>query len=83
MARSKTKEMNPPISQIGADSKDQQTYAVIGAAIEVHRQLGPGFLEAVYQQALAIELSARNIPFAGEVELPGATSQTSEGSSVM
>ena len=50
--------------------QDPRTYAIIGAAMEVHRQLGCGFLEAVYQQALAIELEARAIPFRREVELP-------------
>ena len=65
-----TQEMNPQIAQRAADSKDQQTHAIIGAAMEVHSQLGAGFLEVVYHQALAIELAARRIPFIREVELP-------------
>jgi GxxExxY protein len=43
---------------------NQLTQSVIGAAIEVHRTLGPGFLESVYEEALAIELKTRRIPFA-------------------
>jgi GxxExxY protein len=50
--------------------RDNQTYEIIGAAMEVHRELGHGFLEAVYQAAPAVEFVARGIPFRSEVELP-------------
>jgi len=45
------------------------TFAIIGAAMEVHRVLGPGFLEAVYQRALAHEFRLRNISFNEQVRL--------------
>ena len=50
--------------------KDPQSHAIIGAAMEVHRELGFEFLEAVYQCALALEFQERNIPFKAEVALP-------------
>jgi GxxExxY protein len=46
-----------------------EAFAVIGAAMEVHRLLGWGFLENVYQTALAHEFTLRNIPFAQQVRL--------------
>jgi GxxExxY protein len=42
---------------------DDLARQVIGAAIEVHKILGPGYLESVYEEALAIEFTLRNIPF--------------------
>ena len=46
------------------------TGRVIGAAIEVHRALGPGLLESAYQECLCRELTLRHVPFARQVPLP-------------
>ena len=51
-------------------SLNQLTEKIIGAAIKVHKKLGPGFLESVYQAALAYELKKAKVPFEKEKTLP-------------
>lgn len=46
-----------------------EVYAIIGAAIDVHKELGSGFLEAVYQESMEMELAWRSIPFEAQKEL--------------
>ncbi len=49
--------------------RDPLTEKVIGAAIEVHRALGPGLLESIYEEALCFEFQLQGIPFQRQVEL--------------
>src|SRR4051794_88328 len=56
--------------ELGDGRRDEQTHAIIGAAMEVHRHLGSRFVEAVCQEALAAEFELRGIEFRREVELP-------------
>lgn len=48
---------------------DALAHAVIGAAIEVHRVLGPGFLECIYEEAMSVELQLRSIPFTRQLPI--------------
>jgi GxxExxY protein len=52
------------------NEKDPRTAAIIGAAIEVHPQLGPGLLESAYELCLCHELHLRGLPFKCQVDLP-------------
>ena len=49
---------------------EELTGGIIGAAIEVHKELGPGFLESIYESALAIELRSRGISFHRQIAIP-------------
>ena len=50
-------------TEVAEGGLNQLTELIIGAAIEVHRELGPGLLESAYQRALAHELRLRRVPF--------------------
>ena len=52
------------------EEENQLTQRIIGCAIEVHRQLGPGLLESIYESALAVELDLASIPHARQIVIP-------------
>jgi len=55
----------------GKQLRDSEiTDAIIAAAVAVHRELGPGFLETVYEQALAVEFAMRGIAFVRQKSIP-------------
>ncbi len=68
--RTRTSALPLKVTSEAGESSDPQTYAIVGAAMLVHRELGAGFLEAVYSEALRIVLTSRGIPFKSEVDLP-------------
>ena len=49
---------------------EEEVFKIIGAAIEVHKELGPGFLESVYEEAMAIESRSKKIPYKAQVKIP-------------
>ncbi len=62
--------MNHKVTKDTKKKSDLLSKEIIGAAIEVHRHLGPGLLESAYEQALCCELSLRNIYFERQKHLP-------------
>jgi len=63
--------MAQEIRYAGSELRDSEiTDAIIAAAIAVHRELGPGFLESIYEQALAVEFAVRGIAFIRQKPIP-------------
>jgi GxxExxY protein len=57
------------VPSVSSVAKDLLTERIIGAAIEVHRTLGTGLIESIYEAALCIEFELRGIPFVRQVEV--------------
>ena len=62
--------MEQEISNLTRSAVDKISYSVIGAAIEVHKHIGPGLLESVYQKCLFQEFLLRNIGFRANLNTP-------------
>jgi GxxExxY protein len=58
------------IYRIGTIQSDKLTHKIIGCAMNVHKMLGNGFQEVIYQRALGIEMESANLNFAREMEMP-------------
>ena len=70
LAQGKSLRMSTADSDRWHPNDDPLSYRIIGAAIEVHRFLGPGLLESAYEECLCLELSLLGIPFQRQVPLP-------------
>jgi|HubBroStandDraft_6_1064221.scaffolds.fasta_scaffold228038_2 GxxExxY protein len=62
--------IEPPRHREDEDARDPRTSPIIGAAIEVHRHLGPGLLETAYEECLCHELKLRGLDFKRQMDLP-------------
>jgi GxxExxY protein len=63
--------MSEESRKTGKELRDSEiTEAIIAAAIALHRELGPGFLESIYEQALAVEFALRGIAFVRQKPIP-------------
>ena len=67
--RKSTETQRKPTKRIAHEELNELTREVIGSAIEVHKALGPGFIERVYTKALQMELRERQVPFSTEVTI--------------
>jgi len=69
MTQEELKQPEPSVFSAPSVANDPLTERIIGTAIEVHRTLGPGLLESIYEEALCIEFEFRDIPFQRQVEV--------------